>query len=58
MDAAIAYDQWCVEHNHNLHKLNFPIENYILKGLNTNGLELQKTTYAQAVDILLSDLKS
>lgn len=27
------------------------------KGLNTNGLELQKTTYQQAVDILLRDLK-
>lgn len=28
------------------------------KGLNTNGLDLQKTTYQQAVDILLRDLKS
>ncbi len=27
-EAAIAYDQWCINHGYNLHKLNFPIENY------------------------------
>lgn len=58
LEAAKVHDKWCVDHDHNLHKLNFPIENYKPKGLNTNGLDLQKTTYQQAVDILLRDLKS